>query len=251
MLNLKIIARSEQELRWHFQFEDSYSTVDTYVYEKGESFEISMPTQSGCPVACTFCESGEKFNRHLNYDDFNSQIDLIIPFLKEKNPDLDISTINIITNGSGDPMLNWSNVERFIQMIQKKYDCYVTIQTIGINMPDVMRRILHMGERNPKLLLNFSLMKCTDKERFEFIQNKNISVFKVAELVRWGRDFLNITKRKPIYTYIVAGNEEEDEINILTKHFSDFYLEFISMTKDKEERDHKIKEMITKISSKK
>lgn len=65
---------------------------------------ISIPTQIGCPVKCSFCISKDsKFERNLTVDE--------LEFLSGK---LDHNTILSFT-GEGEPLLNYKNVNQVIE----------------------------------------------------------------------------------------------------------------------------------------
>ena len=69
----------------------------------GERTVICCSTQCGCPVACTFCGTGNNFIRNLTVDEILYQIDYVIKekVLKEIGTTQKIKKIsnNVYVNG--------------------------------------------------------------------------------------------------------------------------------------------------------
>ena len=90
--------------------------VESVLYKYGSYGErtvICCSTQCGCPVACTFCGTGNNFIRNLTVDEILYQIDYVIKekVLKEIETTQKIKKFQIMFMSMGEPMFNFSNIQ--------------------------------------------------------------------------------------------------------------------------------------------
>ena len=107
-----------------YVFTGSDYVAETVLYKYGDYYKrtvICCSTQSGCPVGCRFCGTGNKFIRNLTEDEIVSQI---ITVLNDKG----IQDINskgerfqIMFMSMGEPMLNWDNVSKAILKLGRDF----------------------------------------------------------------------------------------------------------------------------------
>ena len=77
---IKCLESSEGNV-WKYIFEKKDAIVEAVLY-KYNSFDdrtvVCCSIQSGCPVGCTFCGTGNKFIRNLTSNEIVNQIDHIL-----------------------------------------------------------------------------------------------------------------------------------------------------------------------------
>ena len=196
-----------------YVFTESDYVAETILYKYEDYYKrtvICCSTQSGCPVGCKFCGTGNKFIRNLTADEIVNQITTV---LKDK----DIENVNqrgirfqIMFMSMGEPMLNWDNVEKAIRILHKMYpNAELLLSTIGVNDNDVFRGILEISREINKVGLQFSIHKSTNVERAKLIPFANkwlLNQIRDAGIMWWKE-----TGRKPYLNYCIDGTNNKDE----------------------------------------
>ena len=105
--------------------------------DRSERWMVGVSTQSGCPVGCKFCATGQmKGWRNLTAQEIVDQVEFII----DKNPEYDpkyAKEFKINYTRMGEPFLNIENLREAIEIITEKYpDTHHYVSTIGIKDAD-------------------------------------------------------------------------------------------------------------------
>lgn len=105
--------------------------------DRTQRWMVGVSTQSGCPVGCKFCATGQmKGWRNLTAQEIVDQVEFVI----EKNPKYDPNQsyeFKINYTRMGEPFLNADNLRKAIEMITEKYpNTHHYVSTIGIKDAD-------------------------------------------------------------------------------------------------------------------
>jgi 23S rRNA (adenine2503-C2)-methyltransferase len=105
--------------------------------DRSERWMVGVSTQSGCPVGCKFCATGQmKGWRNLTAEEIVEQVEFIV----SNNPDFDPNNskeFKINYTRMGEPFLNVDNLRKAIEMITEKYpNTHHYVSTIGIKDAD-------------------------------------------------------------------------------------------------------------------
>ena len=134
-MEYKVFNSSEGNV-WKYVFTKKDMVAEAVLYRYNSFYDrtvICCSVMSGCPVGCTFCGTGARFVRNLTVDEIVEQIDIVL-----KDKDL-IDTINekckklqFMFMSMGEPMLNFTEVEKAIRLLNKKYsNAQLLLSTIG------------------------------------------------------------------------------------------------------------------------
>lgn len=128
-MDCKVFESSEGNV-WKYVFTSEDVVAEAVLYRYKDFYDrtvICCSTQSGCPVGCKFCGTGNKFIRNLTADEIIYQIHHI---LEDKNI-VDVNRrgrrFQIMFMSMGEPMLNWDNVEKAIRLLHPNIlmlNCY-------------------------------------------------------------------------------------------------------------------------------
>ena len=127
--------------------------VESVLYKYGSYDErtvICCSTQCGCPVACTFCGTGNNFIRNLTVDEILYQIDYVIKekVLKEIETTQKIKKFQIMFMSMGEPMFNFSNIKEAIKELNKKYpNAQLLLSTVGLKNNNTLNEILEISKK--------------------------------------------------------------------------------------------------------
>lgn len=155
-----------------------------------------VSTQVGCAAGCSFCATAEAgFTRNLTAGEI---IDQVITIQKETV----CRVTNVVFMGMGEPMLNYDNVLRAINILNKEMGIgmrKMTISTVGITP-----RIRRLAEEKLQITLAISLHAPTQQLREKIIPYSKR--YPLKELIQACREYSEITGRRVTYEYLlIAG----------------------------------------------
>lgn len=174
-------------------------------YEYGNSICIS--TQAGCSMGCSFCAStiGGK-NRDLSSGEMVGQI------LKAQK-DSEIKISNIVLMGTGEPLDNYNNVIKFLNIINNKNGLNIGMRHITISTCGLVPQIKKLADLNLQLTLAISLHAPNDD-----IRNLTMPVSKkysMAELLDVCKYYVNKTGRRVTFEYALIEDLNDKEVHAI------------------------------------
>ena len=179
-----------------------------------------ISAQVGCALGCSFCATGKLgFTRDLDFDEIYDQV-AIISKLAIENLGLKLS--NIVYMGMGEPLLNYDNVMRSIDIITSEYGLAMSPQRITVSTAGIAKKIKQLGDDNIKFNLALSLHTANDKKRNEIMPiNKKDSLTDLIEAIKY---FHEKTNQRITFEYILFKNyndsiDDANELAFFCKNF--------------------------------
>ena len=205
-MNFKVFKSSDGNV-WKYVFTADDMVAEAVLYRYENFYKrtvICCSTQSGCPVGCRFCGTGNHFIRNLTASEIVSQITTILDNQGIEDVDSNGERFQIMFMSMGEPLLNWENVEQAIMILNCKYpNAELLISTIAPDEPEAISRMLHLSKLIPKIGLQFSIHKSCDNARNVLIPyQKKLSLERIRDL---GIIWWNQTGRHPYLNYCVDG----------------------------------------------
>lgn len=204
----------EKENVAKFVFSNKTAVTESVLYKYPDyktRTVICCSTQSGCPVGCRFCGSGDYFVRSLSSDEIVSQPDYL---LKQIDCDpSDIGRLQIMFMSMGEPLLNIKNLVPALRELYKKYPKAALL--ISTSAPNVdYEKIIRISQEIPTIGLQFSVHESTDEARNKLVPFKNkLSLYAISVE---GELWFKGTGRKPFFNYCAhdknSSNEDADRI---------------------------------------
>ncbi|MCS6957599.1 MAG: radical SAM protein [Aquificaceae bacterium] len=195
---MKLSRELSSELNHLFLFELSDKSTVEAVFYRGDTLCVS--TQVGCALGCPFCLSGSKgLVRNLTAEEIVGQYTI----LKDRLP---IKKIAIA--GIGEPLMNWSNVERAFWHF-KSLGLGVSFYTTG-HPTSKLRELIELPHRG----VTISLHSVKEDKRKRLIPSAG-SLEELINTLREALNKLSARKRKSIslaYLLLEGVNDSEDEI---------------------------------------
>jgi 23S rRNA (adenine2503-C2)-methyltransferase len=201
----KVFESSEGNV-FKYVFTSNDMVVEAVLYKYEDFYKrtvICCSTQSGCPVGCKFCGTGNKFIRNLSAAEIVKQI---VTILDDKNirdlPERG-ERFQIMFMSMGEPMLNWLDVEIAISQLHTMYpDAELLISTIAPHS-EYYGRMIELSKKIDKVGLQFSIHKAFDDERNVLIPYKD--KLPLREIRDLGTLWWKETGRHPYLNYCVDG----------------------------------------------
>lgn len=123
------------------------SHVEWVLIPDRDHYTLCLSTQAGCPLACSFCSTGQMgFERNLTAGEILSQVLVAHETLENTHSSWPLR--NIVFMGMGEPLLNWPQVEKSLHILRDPLGLgfshrRVTVSSVGI--PGVLEEFAHTG----------------------------------------------------------------------------------------------------------
>lgn len=219
ILTSRIFESSEGNV-WKYVFEIPKGITEAVLY-RYNSFEdrtvLCCSVQSGCPVGCTFCGTGDKFLKNLTSEEITEQVNLVF---SDKKIDTDrVEKLQIMFMSMGEPFLNYTNVHDAIKILNGRYpNAQLLVSTIVPNRQKDLEKFLELSKEIDQIGLQMSVHRSSDEERNRLIPYRN--KLTLAQMAEYGTEWANATKRRTFCNYCIDGtNDTEEDFQRLKKIF--------------------------------
>ena len=165
------------------------------IHNYGNSVCIS--TQVGCNMGCRFCESGRlKKVRNLETHEMVCQILLIEELIKDR-------IASVVLMGIGEPLDNYDNVIKFIEIINHPKGIQIGARHITISTCGLIPKIKELMDFPLQVNLALSLHAASDEKRNELMPvNK---MYKLADVLQIIRAYIAHTNRRVTMEYVMLN----------------------------------------------
>ena len=184
-----------------FTKEDAVAEAVLYKYPSYEERTvICCSTQSGCPMGCRFCGSGDYFVRNLTADEIIAQVQACL--IETRIGSSNIEKLQIMFMSMGEPMLNWKNLKSALIALNAMHpSASLLISTAAPSVPKAFTELTELSKEIPAIGLQFSVHESTDEARDKLIPFKKKAGLR--QIGRWGSYWANETGRRPFFNYCV------------------------------------------------
>lgn len=127
-----------------------------------------ISSQVGCSLSCTFCATGKlKLMRNLTAGEIVDQV----VYLRDQAENRYGQTLtNIVYMGMGEPLLNYKNVLRSIEMLTSEEGLGISPRRITVSTAGIAKMIKKLGDDQVKFNLALSLHAANDKKRSQIME---------------------------------------------------------------------------------
>lgn len=177
-----------------------------YLYELGEGefvecvvmkykygYSVCISTQLGCKMGCKFCASAiGGFERHLTPSEMLSEI-------YTAQNDLNIRISHIVLMGTGEPLDNFDNVMRFLELVTEEKGLNISMRHISLSTCGIVPRIYELADKKLGLTLSVSLHAPNDE-----LRSKTMPVndkYGIDELMKACKYYADTTSRRISFEY--------------------------------------------------
>lgn len=176
--------------------------VESVVMEYKHGNSICISTQVGCKMGCKFCASTKAgFVRNLEPSEMLLQI-----YESERDSGKKIN--HIVLMGIGEPLDNYDNVIKFLQLISSKDD--MSLRHVSLSTCGLVDRIYDLAKLKLGVTLSISLHAPTDKLRSEIMPINNR--YNISELMTACKDYFKETGRRISYEFsLIDGVNDNKE----------------------------------------
>jgi len=204
VLDEKLISKLDGTAKYLWRLSDGEAIESVLMtYEHGLSICIS--TQVGCTMGCLFCASGiDGLHRNLTASEMLDQV-----LFTQSETGNRIS--NIVLMGIGEPLDNFENVIRFLELVTDSSGINTGARHITLSTCGIIENIDKLGDYGIQLTLAISLHAPDDITRRRLIPIAR--KYSVDELLKSCYEYYKKTGRRVTYEYALIN-----EVNDTPRH---------------------------------
>jgi len=173
---------------------------------------ICVSTQVGCAYGCKFCASGlDGWKRNLRADEIVNQIMMVEDATAER---ID----NIVFMGMGEPLANYDNLMRAIQIINAPWGIGIGARHITISTSGLVPQIRQLADQPLQIRLAVSLHGASDDVRSRIMPiNRKYNLSALLDACRY---FTSRKKQRITFEFILIAqvNDSDEQARQLAKH---------------------------------
>lgn len=158
-----------------------------------------ISSQVGCSLSCTFCATGRlKLMRNLSPGEI---VDQVVYLRDQALERYNTPLTNIVYMGMGEPLLNYKNVLRSIELITSEEGLGMSPKRITVSTAGIAKMIRKLGDDEVKFNLALSLHAANDKKRSHIMEiNDTNNLQELADSLRY---FHEKTESRVTFEYII------------------------------------------------
>ena len=200
----RLDSADEKTTKFLLQFGDGIG-VETVLMRQSYGNSICVSSQAGCNMGCTFCASTlHGMARNLSTGEILAQAMYIQELLNKTGEQIN----NIVIMGSGEPMLNYDNVLKFIRLVHEPHCLNLGYRNITISTSGIVPGIEKLAKENIPITLSISLHAPNNELRTSLMPiNKR---YPLEEVIKAAVNYADITKRRVTYEYILIDKYNDN-----------------------------------------
>ena len=210
---LKVVRMQESKIdgtrKYLFELPDGNTVESVWMrYRHGNSVCIS--SQVGCRMGCRFCASTlDGLERNLLPSEMLDQIYAVSRHTGER-------VSNVVVMGSGEPLDNYGNLLRFIELLTDENGLHISQRNITVSTCGIVPRMWELAGKRLQITLALSLHAATDEKRRQLMPIAN--QYPLAEVIDACEHYFEQTGRRITFEYsLVKGvNDTKEDAERLT-----------------------------------
>lgn len=201
-INTKLVSEIDGTVKYLFELYDG-EYVESVVMKYKYGYSICVSSQVGCKMGCTFCASAiGGFVRQLSAGEMISEV-----FTAQN--DLGVKINHLVLMGTGEPLDNFDNVLRFIELLTDENGQNMSIRHISLSTCGIVPKIYELADKKLGITLSVSLHAPNNQ-----IRSKSMPVnvkYNIEELLKACRYYEETTGRRISFEYaMIKGLNDSD-----------------------------------------
>ena len=179
------------------------NAIETVLMEYKYGKTICVSSQVGCKMGCKFCAStGIAFIRNLSAGEIVEEILAV-----EK--DLQTKISNIVFMGIGEPLDNFDNVMKAIEIINYPKGLGIGARHISISTCGIVPKIYEIADKDMQCTLSISLHATNNEKRSSMMPINNL--YSIEELMEACKYYIQKTNKRISFEYALAKDSNDNE----------------------------------------
>ncbi|MBR0026604.1 MAG: 23S rRNA (adenine(2503)-C(2))-methyltransferase RlmN [Clostridia bacterium] len=198
----KRVSQKDGTIKYLFELEDGNLVEGVLMhYKYGNT--LCLSTQVGCAMGCAFCASTlSGCVRDLTAGEMLSTVAEVEK--DQPHGEGEVRTVtNIVLMGSGEPLMNYDNVVKFLRLVSAPEGMNISPRNISLSTCGLIPQLMKFMEEAPHVTLSISLHAPNDEIRSTIMPvNKK---YPVDQLLRAAKAYADKTGRRVIFEYALIG----------------------------------------------
>ena len=196
----KLISCYDSTVKYLFRLHDG-EMVESVVMKYKYGYTICVSSQVGCKMGCAFCASTlDGCVRSLEASEILGQV-----YAAQR--DLNVRISHVVMMGMGEPLDNYDNTVRFLQMITDENGLHISSRNISVSTCGIVPKIYELAELKTGVTLSISLHAADDARRSRLMPvNRR---WQIAELLAAVRYYIKKTGRRVSFEYTLVAGEND------------------------------------------
>ena len=203
----KLCSSIDDTVKYLFELTDG-NCIESVVMKYEHGYTICVSSQVGCRMGCRFCASTVAGRvRDLEAGEILGQI-------IAAQRDLDIRISNVVMMGIGEPLDNFDNVVRFLELVNHPQGVNIGYRHISLSTCGVVPKIYELAKLDLPITLSISLHASDDATRNEIMPVNH--TWGIDRLLEACRDYYKVTGRRMSFEYTLISGKNDTVNNALS-----------------------------------
>ncbi|MGN1080656.1 MAG: 23S rRNA (adenine(2503)-C(2))-methyltransferase RlmN [Acutalibacteraceae bacterium] len=207
----KLVSEIDDTVKYLYKLDDG-SFIESVVMKYHHGYSVCVSTQVGCRMGCRFCATGrEGFVRNLKPSEILAQI-------LTAQRDLGVRISNVVLMGMGEPLDNFDNVVRFLELVGDENGLNIGMRHISLSTCGIVPKIYELAKLNYQITLSVSLHAPNDELRSKTMPINR--AYPIEELLKSCREYIGKTGRRISFEYAMidkVNNSPENARELASK----------------------------------
>jgi 23S rRNA (adenine2503-C2)-methyltransferase len=172
---------------------------------------VCVSTQVGCPMACTFCSSGQDgFTRNLKSMEMVLQVMFWNRYLEGIG-----KVDNVVFMGMGEPFLNYLEFIKAAKFLNNPETLNIGARRLSVSTAGVLDGIKRLAGEKMQINLAISLHAASDTLRHKLMPIA--SRYKIKDILQAVDNYIKKTGRRVMFEYVMikgVNDREEDALQL-------------------------------------
>lgn len=204
--NIDIELRLESEIdntkKYLFLLNDG-NIIETVAMEYESRLTVCVSNQVGCRMGCRFCASTiDGLERNLEPWEILDQI-------MKVQEDLGKRVSNVVMMGSGEPLDNFENSKKFLELVNEENGLNIGYRHITLSTCGLVDKIYELADMEIPINIAISLHSPFDDERQEIMPVAK--KYTIAEIIKACNYYISKTNRRITFEYSLIKGKNDSE----------------------------------------
>lgn len=198
----KLVSARDNTVKYLYALNDG-ENVESVLMEYQHGWSQCLSTQVGCKMGCSFCATGMGgYARNLLPSEMIAQIE-------KAQQDRKIRVSSIVLMGMGEPLDNFDNVLRFLEMLAEPGGVHIGMRHISLSTCGLVDKIYRLMEYKLPITLSISLHAPNNQIRSRLLPvNRK---WPIEDLLEACRKYIEATGRRISFEYaMMEGINDSD-----------------------------------------
>ena len=208
------ISKIDGTRKYLFILEDG-NVIESVLMKYKHGNSVCISSQVGCRMGCRFCASTlDGLVRGLTPAEMIDQIYRI-------GKDIGERISNVVVMGTGEPMDNFDNLLRFIELLTDEHGLNISQRNLTVSTCGIVPKIRKLADKKLAITLALSLHASSQAKRLELMPVAN--KYEIHEVLDACRYYFDQTGRRVTFEYSLVGgvNDTDEDARALTQLIGD------------------------------